>query len=428
MMLKQTFLKRFLLELFLTLLLCGVIGLLFGHFLLGLLVGFVGLVCWHCYHLFRLSRWIWQKNALYPPESFGSWEIIYYGLHKHQQRLRSRQNELAQIIRLFRHGVDTSPDALMIVDDAGNIQWCNQRVKTQLNIRWPDDKGQNIVNLIRDPALADYLQQEDFSEPLTLKIHQKHYMEFRVLPYEHSRHIIVARNVNDIYLAQLQRKDFFTHASHELRTPLSVVKGYVEMFEEDLVPEDQKAQTWQKVQSQIERMESLIGQILLLSKIENMSAHAVMHRINVAKLLDQWISSIIEVHPDYEIVANIEANLSIMGHQDQLYSVMCNLIDNAIKHNPSGTKIQITWARASKGVLFSVQDNGVGIAGHHLNRLTERFYQVDSAHTHQKNSSGLGLAIVKHALRHHGCDLSIESFPNRGSTFSFVIPAHLIVE
>lgn len=428
-MLKETFLKRFLIEVLLILFIALGIGLLTQHIVLCLLLGTIGLVGWHLYNLFKLSRWIWQKNVLYPPNSFGSWEIIYYGLHKHQQRLRQRQNELAAIIRLFRHGVESSPDALVIVDDVGNIQWCNQQVTQRLGIRWPDDKGQNIVNLVRNPEFAKYLEQENFQEPLTVKIHQRYYIEFRVLPYEHNRHIVVARNVDQIYLAEQQRKDFFTHASHELRTPLTVVKGYVEMFQDELIPMDNCQDALSKVAAQITRMESLISQILLLSKIENMSSHLPMITINISELLMQLIQSLQETHADYTIQANIEDGLNIRGYQDQIYSVMCNLIDNAIKHNPEGTSIIVTWASSAKGAIFSVRDDGVGIARHHLNRLTERFYQVDTAHTYQKNSSGLGLAIVKHALRNHGdAQLRIESIVDQGSTFSFVIPREFIAQ
>lgn len=428
-MLKETFLRRFLIEVFITLLISLGIGLLIQHIILCLLIGVLLLVGWHLYNLFKLSRWIWQQNVLYPPNSFGSWDIIYYGLHKHQQRLRQRQNELAEIIRLFRHGVESSPDALIIVDDVGTIQWCNQQVKRQLGVRWPDDKGQNIVNLVRNPEFAKYLKEENFKEPLIVKIHQRYYMEFRVLPYEHNRHIVVARNVDQVYLAEQQRKDFFTHASHELRTPLTVIKGYVEMFQDEIIPMDNCHDALGKVEAQIQRMESLISQILLLSKIENMSSHQPMVKIDISKLLRNLLTSLDETHGDYLIQSEIEPDVNILGYQDQIYSVMCNLIDNAIKHNPPHTTITVTWKKVHQGAYFSVKDDGVGIARHHLNRLTERFYQVDASHTYQKNSSGLGLAIVKHALRNHGeATLRIESLPNHGSTFSFIIPNHFLTK
>lgn len=428
-MLKETFLRRFLVEVIAALIISVIFGLLIQHVILCLFLGAAILVGWHLYNLFKLSRWIWQQNVLYPPNSFGSWEIIYYGLHKHQQRLRQRQNELATIIRLFRHGVESSPDALVIVDDVGNIQWCNQQVKHQLGIRWPDDKGQNIINLVRNPEFATYLQKANFKDPLIVKIHQRYYMEFRVLPYEQNRHIVVARNVDEIYLAEQQRKDFFTHASHELRTPLTVVKGYVEMFQDEIIPMDNCQDALCKVESQINRMEALISQILLLSKIENMSSHSPMVEIDISSLLEVLINDLQQVHSDYTIEANIEKSLKIRGYQDQVYSVMSNLIDNAIKHNPAGTKIIVIWEKVARGAYFSVRDNGEGIEGRHLNRLTERFYQVDSSHTHKKNSSGLGLAIVKHALRNHGgAQLRIDSTPKLGSTFSFVIPNQFVVK
>ena len=221
------------------------------------------------------------------------------------------------------------------------------------------------------------------------------------MPYEQNRHIVVARNVDEIYLAEQQRKDFFTHASHELRTPLTVVKGYVEMFQDELIPMDNCQDALYKVESQINRMESLISQILLLSKIENMSSHSPIVEIDISSLLEALIQDLRKVHADYVIEANIEKSLMIKGYEDQIYSVMSNLVSNAIKHNPSGTKVVITWEKVPKGAYFSVRDNGEGIESRHLNRLTERFYQVDSSHTYQKNSSGLGLAIVKHALRNH---------------------------
>ncbi|MGL4674828.1 MAG: ATP-binding protein, partial [Wohlfahrtiimonas sp.] len=152
-----------------------------------------------------------------------------------------------------------------------------------------------------------------------------------------------------------------------------------------------------------------------------------MVKIDISNLLQTLIHSLQETHANYTIEANIEADLNIRGYQDQIYSVMCNLIDNAIKHNPKGIVITVTWKSVVKGAYFSVQDNGVGIASHHLNRLTERFYQVDSSHTHKKNSSGLGLAIVKHALRNHGdAQLRVESVLDQGSMFSFVIPREFI--
>ena len=121
-----------------------------------------------------------------------------------------------------------------------------------------------------------------------------------------------------------------------------------------------------------------------------------------------------------------EAGLNSHGNELQLRSACSNLISNAIRYTEPGGKITVQWRSVATGGLFSVTDTGEGIAQQHINRLTERFYRVDSARSRQTGGSGLGLAIVKHALNHHHSELNISSELGKGSTFSFVIPLHLI--
>ena len=90
--------------------------------------------------------------------------------------------------------------------------------------------------------------------------------------------------------------------------------------------------------------------------------------------------------------------------------------------------ITVTWQRAPHGALFSVEDNGPGIAPEHIPRLTERFYRVDKARSRQTGGSGLGLAIVKHAVSHHDSRLEIESAVGKGTRFSFLLPERLIAK
>ncbi len=118
----------------------------------------------------------------------------------------------------------------------------------------------------------------------------------------------------------------------------------------------------------------------------------------------------------------------MLGNEEQLRSAVSNLVYNAVNHTPAGTKITVRWQHAPHGALFSVEDNGPGIAAEHLPRLTERFYRVDKARSRQTGGSGLGLAIVKHALNHHDSRLDIESQPGKGTCFSFLLPERLIAK
>ena len=100
---------------------------------------------------------------------------------------------------------------------------------------------------------------------------------------------------------------------------------------------------------------------------------------------------------------------------------------NAVNYTPEGGRITLRWYADEQGAHFEVEDTGIGIASHHLPRLTERFYRVDVARSRDTGGSGLGLAIVKHAMQQYGGTLGIESVLGRGSTFRCDFPPELVV-
>ncbi|QIQ22062.1 phosphate regulon sensor histidine kinase PhoR [Zophobihabitans entericus] len=426
-MLKQLCWQRILIELTIVITIALILGLIIGYPITTLLIFLFLLLCWHFYNQIRLSGWLWGQNSLYPPSSYGSWDIIFYGLHRRQKRHRQRQNELAEVIKRFRYGVESLPDSIIITAADGRIDWCNQLAQFQLNIRWPDDKGQNIINLIRQPEFAHYMRSKDFSKPFTL-LFGRGYIEFRILPYSQGQWVIVVRDVDQLYLAEKLRHDFFTNASHELRTPITVLKGYLDMFSEGLVKSEKQDEVLNIMQGQVSRMELLISQILMLSQIESAPIKEQLQKVNMPEILLQIQNDICQINTSYHFIFNIDEKLLIEGHKEQLYSAVSNLIYNAVKHNPEGTQITVDWKRATSGAYFSVTDTGPGIEARHLARLTERFYQVDAARTNKAGGSGLGLAIVKHALiNHSNTKLEITSEMGKGSRFAFTLPTRYII-
>lgn len=428
-MLKHYFWQRIVLEVVLTLIVAIIIGAITEHFWLCMTLALLFLLACYIYQLQRLTHWIWRQNHVYPSSGFGALNILFYGLHKRQKRQRSKQQELANIIKRFRYGAESIPDALLLIEHSGAITWCNKIAQSELNIQWTHDKGQNIVNLIRYPNFANYMAKKEFSQPLTLLFKQQHYLEFRVIPYIDEQWIIIARDVGHLYLAEKQRRDFFTNASHELRTPITVVKGYLDMLADDMIPADDYPKTLHKMQYQISRMENLIGQILALSNIQNSPLNKTLQNVDVPTMLQNIEHDLKQLYPHYVINFTVDQTLAVQGIKSQFESVITNLIYNAIKHTPADTTIHVYWQRTQHGAYFEVSDNGPGIAAHHLYRLTERFYKVDDARNSAKKSSGLGLAIVKHALLNHGnTKLSITSELGKGSQFSFVLPVQYIIE
>ena len=115
----------------------------------------------------------------------------------------------------------------------------------------------------------------------------------------------------------------------------------------------------------------------------------------------------------------VSGDAEIAGSAAEIHSAMSNLIVNAIRYTPSDKSILVRWTLSSNGGgVFSVQDQGSGIASEHIPRLTERFYRVDRSRSRETGGTGLGLAIVKHVSQRHGAELGKESCPGKGSKFS----------
>lgn len=427
-MLERLSWKRLALELLLCCLPAVIIGLIYGHLPWFLLAAVTLLLGWHFRNLLRLSWWLWVDRSMTPPPGQGSWEPLLYGLHQMQLRNKKRRRELGSLIKRFRSGAESLPDALVMTTEEGAIFWCNGLAQQLLGLRWPDDNGQNILNLLRYPEFSRYLGEKNFVRPLTLVLNNGRHLEFRVVPYAEGQWLMVARDVTQMHQLEGARRHFFANVSHELRTPLTVLQGYLEMMQDQSLEGPLRDKALSTMREQTSRMEGLVRQLLTLSRIEAAPAIALNEKIDVPLMLRvvereaQTLSN-----GKHALTFEVEPNLKVYGNEEQLRSAISNLVYNAVNHTPAGTQITVGWHRLPQGIIFSVKDNGAGIGAEHLPRLTERFYRVDKARSRQTGGSGLGLAIVKHALGHHDTKLDIESTVGKGTTFSFILPERLIV-
>jgi two-component system phosphate regulon sensor histidine kinase PhoR len=364
-----------------------------------------------------------------PPPGSGSWEPLLYGLHQMQMRNKKRRRELGSLIKRFRSGAESLPDAVILTTEEGTIFWCNGLAQQLLGLRWPDDNGQNILNLLRYPEFTLYLKKRDFTRPHNLKLNNGRHLEIRVMPYSDQQWLMVARDVTQMHQLEGARRNFFANVSHELRTPLTVLQGYLEMMQEQTLEGAPREKALHTMREQTHRMEGLVKQLLTLSKIEAAPTLALNDTIDVPMMLRvvereaQTLS-----HKKHQLTFEVDNGLKVLGSEDELRSAISNLVYNAVNHTPEGTHIVVRWQHTPTGAEFSVEDNGPGISPEHLPRLTERFYRVDKARSRQTGGSGLGLAIVKHAVNHHESRLDIQSTLGKGTRFSFVIPERLIAK
>jgi two-component system phosphate regulon sensor histidine kinase PhoR len=398
------------------------IGWLTGSYANFLLLGSVILIAWQTVNQKRLSDWLFSDRRLSPPKSSGSWEPLLNGLYRWQGQHRRKRRELSNLIRRFKNGAESLPDAVVVFRSEGQIVWCNRLAQQLLGFRWPDDSEQSISNLIRSPDFIKYLRRNEFDEPLQMRSPRnvENILEFRIVPYTEGEHLMVVRDITQLRQLEGMRRNFFANVSHELRTPMTVLKGYLEMMEDPAMVPGLWPKAHGVMTEQLNRMNGLVEQLLTLSKIEAAPHNALDNVVEVPKMLSVLEDEAVALSGGrHKIVFDVDTELRVFGDEDQLRSAMSNLVYNAVKYCGENATINVTWKRKGTGVLFSVKDNGVGIEAKHLHRLTERFYRVDKARSRESGGSGLGLAIVKHALNHHESMLQVESEVGKGSHFYF---------
>lgn len=231
--------------------------------------------------------------------------------------------------------------------------------------------------------------------------------------------------VNHIQHLERMRQDFVANVSHELRTPLTVLHGYIEtLLEQDF--DDTKP--WKKIftqmQQQTSRMESLIEDLLFLSRLESDNGDNTDELVKVSDLLTTICQEAKEFSGNlkHRIVLQADADILLLGSPSELRSLFSNIIFNAVKYTPERGNIQVEWYNKNNHACFKVTDTGIGIAKKHIPRLTERFYRVDPARTRGSGGTGLGLAIVKHVSMRHHAKLDIASKLGKGSVFACIFP------
>lgn len=414
--------------------LSGAAGFLLGNVFSGLLIGFFIALVWQYRILKSIGRYLHNGNKQSPPEAPGVVNEIIREIDFLRARHKQREEELAGSLSRFEEATRALPDAVVVMDANGHVEWSNEKAAEYLGIQVTRDSGQRFSNLVRQPELLGYLDNADngiddksliIPSPADADVS----LEIRIIRYAGSSLLLVAGNVTQIQHVNRMRTDFIANASHELRTPLTVISGYLETFDNET---GDLAQEWhpriKQMRSQASRMQSLIEDLLKLSRLESNTSAGVDKEVNVAEVLASIRNEALTLSSDQDHILSLEAGpgLGLKGDHESLYSAFSNIIINAVQHTPPGGEIGITWHRTGQGACLEVADSGEGIPAEHIHRVTERFYRVDKGRSREKGGTGLGLAIVKHVMVQHEAELNISSEPGRGTTVKCLFPARRI--
>jgi len=407
----------------------GLFGFFAGHTLASLLVVALFIIIWQVHRLNLLYKWVVnpKKNPL--PETSGQFYLLHREINRRNRQNSKRKKQLSKYLTQFRKAVSALPDAIILIDDEGFIEWANHNAAELLDIKWPNDSGIRLASLIRDPKLTKLLEMpkpDKTGIEIPSPLNSSRFINIKCIRYTDKLRMVLLRDVSRLLKINQMHKDFVANVSHELKTPLTVLKGYIEVIQNTSILDQNQAlkKAIGQMAMQNDRMENIVHDLLYLSKLEDNHDNTTHGTVDITHLVNNIIESVQSLvqQKEHKIELNIDPNINLCGQVNELHSAFSNLIQNAIHYTPANGIIKIAWNKDKQGAYFSVDDNGIGIQNSHISRLTERFYRLDHDRSREKGGTGLGLAIVKHVLQRHQATLEIDSTPGQGSHFRCSFP------
>ncbi len=326
-------------------------------------------------------------------------------------------------------------EGIIAVDKEGRIILFNQALKEMIGYSGNSVLGKFHWEVIRNNQVNKILKEtlqkgETLTREITLFSPQEKIFYVSASPLIEKTKIwgavVVLNDITEIKKLEKMRSEFVANVSHELRTPLTSIQGFVETLKEGAVDDPEKARYFLSIiERQSDRLNTLIEDLLQLSKIESEERLMNFQAVNLKELIEQVT---LEFKGKIEdkgqlLKVDIPPQLPLLkADAEQIATALRNLLDNAIKYTPNKGEISITVLEKEKDIYVEVTDNGIGISSEHLGRLFERFYRVDKDRSRTLGGTGLGLAIVKHIVQAHGGKVGVGSELGKGSKFFFTLP------
>ena len=327
------------------------------------------------------------------------------------------------------------PDGLLVLDPAGEVTFATGKIEPLLGVSVADVLSQPVEAWCRDPELRAMLARFrsaglDTRSQMTIEFNPSgvpgkrlwataqallgHAMAYGTL--------VVLRDATREHLARQAGNDFVAHVAHELKSPLNVIGMYGEMLAD--VGEDDPAvrvEAINVIQDEVERMNSLVNNLLNVSKLEMGSMRPERHRVKLDELLrDAWTQARTRAEArGIRLDLQVSRELAAVSVDKDLFRIaLNNLLNNAIKYNQAGGSVVLAADEADTDVVIAVRDSGIGMSPEDTARVTEKFYRVRETGAEQRGGHGLGLYLTNQIVELHHGRLTIESELGHGSVFS----------
>jgi two-component system OmpR family sensor kinase len=221
-----------------------------------------------------------------------------------------------------------------------------------------------------------------------------------------------------------RQQRFTSDASHELRTPITVMQAEVELMLARPRSVDEYQHTLGSMGEELNHLGAIVGKLLALTRIDVDPAGLAHEQVALDRLLGDVLGGIGVIAEERAVTLAIECLAPVMltGDPTRLRQLFSNLLDNAVTYTPDGGCVSVALEETGVGARVRISDTGIGISSEHLSRIFERFYRTDAARAHNTGGTGLGLAIARAVAQAHHGDITVESAPGMGTTFTVELP------
>jgi two-component system sensor histidine kinase SenX3 len=249
-------------------------------------------------------------------------------------------------------------------------------------------------------------------------------LDVRVAPIAEEYILLLADDQTEIVRAQSIRNDFVANVSHELKTPVGAIGLLAEAIEGAAEDEEAVRRFARRLHKESARLTALVQDIIELSRLQGADVVTEGRPVDLQRVVADAVdrNRFPAESRRIDIVVGGRVTRPVYGDPDLLVTALRNLIDNAVRYSPEGTRVGVGVRERDGMAQISVTDQGPGIPEDEQDRIFERFYRVDTARSRQTGGTGLGLSIVKHVMSQHGGEVTVWSQAGRGSTFTLSIP------
>lgn len=333
--------------------------------------------------------------------------------------------------------IENSESGLVLIDERGYIHIVNRKFISMFGKTPQDYVGYLYYDVLENERIHHTVQETFLYEKQVKQLlsmvkddQSKIYLEVVGAPIFNERNmlkgaVLVIYDITEFKQLETMRKDFVANVSHELKTPITSIRGFAETLL-DGAAEDPEArnQFLQIIFEESKRIQLLIDDLLILSRIEKDEPNITIAPVNMDRILGDIMPVLKQRAEQKEITLLIDAEegIGVMADSEKIKQVILNLFMNAVNYTPQRGTVTVRIAEENPHVLLEVQDTGIGMEQEALPRIFERFYRVDKGRSRETGGTGLGLAIVKHIVEAHDGKIEVKSEIGKGSTFSVYIP------